>query len=144
MYAQNQASIYARNDVETGVAAATPHKLVLMLFDGAIRSINDAVGQIQRGEAENKGRSITRAVQIIDEGLRASLDIESGGEIAQHLFDLYVYMTKRLLVANLRSDVPILQEVRRLLSDLRVSWAQIEGTAAPAAPGPGRAASLSV
>ena len=72
-----------------------------------------------------KGSAISKAISIIDNGLRASLDKEAGGEIAANLDALYDYMSRRLLHANLKNDVTIIDEVHGLLADLRGAWVEI-------------------
>lgn len=126
------AAAYAKVNVETGVAAASPHKLIMMLFDGAIVSVASAINQLQAGDIAAKGQSISRAISIIDSGLRASLDKSAGGEVAANLEALYGYMCSRLLEANLKNQQGHLEEVQKLLKDLRDAWAAIEPKAAEA------------
>lgn len=126
----NGANAYAKVGIETGVIAASPHKLIVMLFDGAIVSIGNAIQHMHAGEIAAKGRSISKAISIIDNGLRASLDKKAGGEIALSLDALYEYMNNRLLLANINNDENLLIEVQSLLKDLRGSWEAI----APATP----------
>ncbi|HUW27670.1 MAG TPA: flagellar export chaperone FliS [Sulfuriferula sp.] len=133
--ARNNANTYATVGMETGVVAANPHKLIVMLFDGAKAAIANAMQQMQSGETAAKGRAISQAIAIIDSGLRASLDKAAGGEIAVSLDALYEYMSNRLLVANLNNDPAILEEVSSLLSQLREAWEAI-GTPVATAPAP--------
>lgn len=116
------ASAYAKVGIETGVIAASPHRLIVMLFDGAIVAVSSAKQHMQSGSIAAKGQSISKAITIIDSGLRASLDRDTGGEIAQGLDSLYEYMSGRLLEANATNNVDILDEVQRLLEDLRGAW----------------------
>lgn len=95
---------YKNVGIESGVAAADPHKLILMLYQGALLAIASAKNQILRKQIAEKGASITKAIKIIDEGLKACLDVEAGGEIGKNLHDLYDYMNQRLLIANLKND----------------------------------------
>jgi len=118
----NRASAYARVGVETGVTAANPHKLVLMLFDGALASISVAGAAMERKDIPAKGQAVSRAIEIIANGLSASLDKEAGGELAFRLEALYEYMTDRLLHANLHNDAAALEEVAGLLRQLREAW----------------------
>lgn len=124
---------YAKVGVETGVTSASPHQLIVMLFDGALRAIGAAINHMKAGQIAPKGEQISKAILIIDSGLRAALDKKAGGEIAEGLDALYEYMGTRLLQANLKNDVTILEEVQRLLSDLRTTWNAIEA-APPSAP----------
>lgn len=137
--ATSGASAYARVDVETGVAAASPHKLVVMLFEGAMIAISSAIQQMNAGDIAGKGKSISKAITIIDEGLRASLDKKVGGEIALNLDALYEYMSSRLVIANLKNQPAILEEVHQLLKGLKESWEAIapqQNAAAPAETAP--------
>jgi flagellar secretion chaperone FliS len=121
----NPSTAYAKVGVETGVAAASPHKLILMLFDGAVLALSSAAAQMQEKRTVEKGASISRAIDIIANGLKASLDRDVGGELAARLAALYDYMCARLLQANLRNDVATLAEVSRLLSELKGAWEEI-------------------
>ncbi|MFZ6672515.1 flagellar export chaperone FliS [Undibacterium sp. Xuan67W] len=127
----NGANAYAKVGIETGVIAASPHKLIVMLFDGAIVSIGNAIQHLNAGEIAAKGKSISKAISIIDNGLRASLDKKSGGDIAVSLDALYEYMNTRLILANLNNQAELLLEVQNLLKDLRSSWEAIAPTTAP-------------
>ncbi len=110
------------------VAAADPHGLVLLLLDGAIERLALAQGQIKRGEIAQKGETLSRTLAIIDT-LNANLDTASGGELAENLRGLYDYMSRRLLEANLRSDVAALGEVAGLLKEIRAGWQAISPAA---------------
>ena len=112
---------YQRVDVESGVAAASPHKLISMLLHGALKKIAIASGAATRGDLATKGASISGAIRIID-SLRSSLDLRSGAEVGQNLMDLYNYMEVRLVEANRNSDVEILGEVSALLNEIRDGW----------------------
>jgi flagellar secretion chaperone FliS len=135
MFGSRQTGVhaYAKVGMETGVVAASPHKLIVMLFDGALVALNGALNGIRSGNIAEKGKSISKAIMIIDSGLRAALDKKAGGEIAEGLDALYEYMSGRLLAANLNSDPAILEEVQRLLTELRDAWNAIADT--PAATG---------
>lgn len=127
-----RASMYAKVGLETDVQAASPHRLVAMLFDGAFDAMAQAIAAIQAGNVELKGRSLSRAVRILDEGLRAGLDL-SAGPLATDLRELYGYVCMRLTHANLRGDVAAIEECQRLLAPVREAWAAIGQT--PAALG---------
>lgn len=118
----NGASAYAKIGIETGVIAANPHKLIVMLFEGAIASLSNALKHIEAGNIAAKGQSISKAIAIIDNGLRASLDKTVGGEIALSLDSLYEYMSRQLIVANLKNDVNLINEISILLKDLKSTW----------------------
>ncbi len=123
--ARSAANTYATVGMETGVVAANPHKLIVMLFDGAKTAVTNAMQSMKSGETESKGRAISQAIAIIDSGLRASLDKAAGGEIAVSLDALYEYMSNRLLMANLNNEPAILEEVSSLLNQLREAWETI-------------------
>jgi flagellar protein FliS len=125
---------YANVGLETGIAAASPHKLIVMLYDGALVALLGAKNNMAAGNIAAKGSAISKAITIIDNGLRASLDKEAGGEIAANLDALYDYMSRRLLEANLKNDTAIVDEVHRLLSDLREAWVAIGDKAGQPAP----------
>lgn len=135
MFGSRQTGVhaYAKVGMETGVVAASPHKLIVMLFDGALVALGTALHSMRDGNIGEKGKSISKAIMIIDSGLRAALDKKAGGEIAEGLDALYEYMSGRLLTANLTNDTAILEEVQRLLSELRDAWNAIAD--APAVTG---------
>lgn len=122
------AKTYSTIGVETGVAAASPHSLILMLYDGALQAIGDARRHLEARAPADKGRAVSRAISIIDEGLKGCLDRSTGGEIASHLAELYDYMCRRLLLASLKDDRAGFDEVARLLNELRGAWATIAAT----------------
>ena len=135
MFGSRQTGVhaYAKVGMETGVVAASPHKLIVMLFDGALVSVSSAILHMKSGNVAEKGAAISKAIMIIDSGLRAALDKKAGGEIAEGLDALYEYMSARLLTANINNDPAILEEVQRLLTELRDAWNAIADT--PAATG---------
>lgn len=138
---------YNKVDIESGVNAADPHKLILMLYQGALLAIISAKNQILREETAAKGASISKAITIIDEGLKACLDKNAGGELAQNLSSLYDYMNQRLLIANLKNDTDILDEVSQLLTELKGAWESIRSgisSALPATPTIGRQQTISI
>ncbi|HUG22549.1 flagellar export chaperone FliS [Piscinibacter sp.] len=122
---QGFSNAYRRVGIETGVESASPHRLVAMLFDGAIESIAQARGAMQAGQIEAKGRAIGRAARIVDEGLKSNLNGAAGGALASDLGELYAYVTRRLMHANLHNDAAALDECQRLLEPLRQAWASI-------------------
>jgi flagellar protein FliS len=143
---QRGVNAYAKVGLETGVGAASPHKLIVMLYDGALVAVLSALTNMKAGQIAAKGAAISKAITIIDNGLRAALDKKAGGEIAEGLDALYEYMSARLLQANLNNQPEVLEEVHKLLSDLRDAWnaigAQGGQPAAPAAPAGARPATL--
>jgi len=127
------ANAYTQVGLETSVSGASPHRLIVLLFDGAIASLSTAQFCMQNKDVAGKGSSINRAITIVDSGLRASLNVKVGGEVAQTLDNLYAYMSHRLLVANLQNDPAIVFEVMNMLKDIRESWAAINPDRAPLA-----------
>lgn len=128
------ARTYTQIGVETGVADASPHSLILMLYDGAKQAIAEAGVHLAAGRIAEKGRAMSRAIAIIDEGLKGCLDPGSG-DIANQLSQLYDYMCRRLLLASLKNERSGLDEVSHLLDELRGAWAKIDpSAAAPALP----------
>jgi flagellar secretion chaperone FliS len=119
---------YSSAQAHGGVAAADPHRLIVMLMDGALERITTARGCLARGETAEKARLINRAVSIIGE-LRTSLDFKGGGQIAANLGELYDYMCRRLLKANGENRVEMLDEVSKLLQEIRTAWAAIPNEA---------------
>lgn len=144
MYPSNTAaSAYAKVDLETGVAAANPHKLILMLFEGAQLSIRCAAKHMREGDIGAKSAAISKAIDIVGGGLRAALDLQKGGEIAARLDALYDYMCQRLFAANVKNQTEMLEEVNSLLEELRTAWKQIGTPTDAAAPAVMRGASHS-
>ncbi len=123
---------YSQVVVESGVADADPHKLILMLFEGAIKAVAKARLAMTKGEIAPKCEAIAKAIAIVQEGLQLSLDVKAGGELAENLNGLYEYMIHRLVFANLKNQVEPLDEVGKLLVDLKNAWAAI----APKQPQP--------
>lgn len=119
------ANAYARVGVESGVMSADPHQLIVMLFDGAQAAIRAARIHMQAGNSAEKGRSISKALDIVNNGLAAALDREQGGDIAEQLGSLYSYIARLLLTANLRNDEASLDEAERLLEDIASAWREI-------------------
>ena len=132
---RNAAHAYANVGLETGVVAANPHQLIVMLYEGAELAVRIAIRHMNEGDLAKKSAAITKASSIILDGLRAALDPKQGGEIAQRLGALYDYMNNRLMLAHVKNQTAPLEEVLGLLRELRGAWQQI-GTAARTAPQP--------
>lgn len=122
--AHRASHLYSKVGVETDVLSASPHRLVAMLFDGLFEAMNQGLGAIQTRNTELKNRSLSRAVRILDEGLKAGLKLDAG-PLATDLRDLYVYTCKRLTHANLHGDAEAVEECQRLLQPIREAWASI-------------------
>ena len=119
-------SLYSQVGVETGVSGATPHQLVAMLFDGFMEALAQGRGAMRSDEPGAKGLALGRAVRIVEEGLRAGLDLNAGGTLARDLDELYTYLTMRLTLANIRNDETMLDECQRLVQPLQEAWQAIE------------------
>ncbi|MFC5303299.1 flagellar export chaperone FliS [Azospira restricta] len=135
----NPVNAYKTVGIETAVQGASPHQLIILLFEGAKQAIIIAQAHLRNGEVGEKGLAISKAIDIILNGLRVSLNTEDGGELAKNLYALYDYMGRRLLHANLHNDPAALDEVLGLLTEIQGAWIEIrdevEGTAANKATG---------
>lgn len=109
----------------TAVSQADPHQLVMLLYDGAIAAVLQGKHALQTGDVATKASTISKALRIIDEGLRACLEDKGDPSMVANLRALYDHMINRLLSANLHGDVAALDEVARLLGELRSAWASI-------------------
>lgn len=128
---KRQLGAYQQVHVTTGVDGASPHRLVQMLFQGLLDSFAQARGAMRQGNIEAKGEAIGRAVRIIEEGLKAGLNVDEGGRLAEDLRDLYAYVTMRLTYANRHNDEAVIAECARLIEPLSKAWDEI-GTKAAA------------
>ncbi len=126
----NQSALksYQSLNLHAQVSEASPHQLVQLMLDGALARIAAARGSLDAGELGRKGELIGKAIGLV-EGLRVALDVEKGGELAGNLHDLYEYIGRRLLEANLHNDASILEESANLLREIRDGWASIAGHA---------------
>lgn len=112
---------YREMGAEASITDASPHRLIRLLLQGVLDRIAAAKGHMQRGEVAPKCECIGKAIDIIG-GLRGALDHEQGGEIAENLKAIYDYSELRLLEANLKNDGARLDEVARLLGEIRAAW----------------------
>ncbi|MCB1786277.1 MAG: flagellar export chaperone FliS [Chromatiaceae bacterium] len=112
---------YGKVAAESEVAYANPHRLVQMLMEGVLDKVATAKGCIERNDLAGKSRQISWAMSIVN-GLRSSLDMETGGEIAVNLDDLYAYMTRRLIDASAQNDAAALSEVIDLMLEIKGAW----------------------
>jgi flagellar protein FliS len=126
------ASAYNRVGLETSVQGADPHELINLLFNGLLETLTVARGAMEREDIAAKGRAITKAVRLLDEGLKGGLSPE-GGELSVNLGNLYDYCILRLTQANIHNDVKALDEVRGLIEPIAESWRAIR----PAVPAQG-------
>lgn len=116
---------YEQVNLETCVSQASPHQLIVLLYDGALNAIKLAKLYIQKGNIAGKGMAISKAINIVDNGLKSCLDLEKGGEIAENLDRLYHYISQQLVLANLYNDQDKLQNCFDLLNNIAESWREI-------------------
>lgn len=123
------AGAYARVGVETSVMSATPHQLITMLFEGASTAIGLARHYMTVGDIPAKSSAISKAIGIVEEGLKASLDPDAGGPegaaLTANLSALYDCVVQRLLYANLRNDPHWLDQAEELLENVASAWRAI-------------------
>ena len=124
MYNTAAVNEYKQVNTKAAVESADPHTLVKMLIDGALERVNIAKLNMSQGDIVHKGENISRAISIID-GLKISLDMKDGGEIAHNLASLYDYMQRKLLEANLHNKVENLDEVLSLINEIKAGWQAI-------------------
>lgn len=123
--ARNAISAYQKVGIDAAIEVADPYRLILLLFAGAQTAIGKARAAMQQQQIAAKGEAISKAIDIIGNGLKVSLDIEQGGELAERLYALYDYMVLRLLRANLDNDLRALEEVAALLEEIHGAWREI-------------------
>lgn len=123
--ARHALSQYQDVGIKASVQGASPHRLIGLLLEGALARINTALANLRRGAIGNKAKDVTVALSIVG-GLRGSLDMERGGEVAQNLDDLYDYIQRGLLLANARNDEAGLEEAHALLSQIKRGWDGID------------------
>ena len=122
MYGAKGTQAYAQIGVESAVMSASQQQLVTMLFDGALSALIRARLFIQDGNQQGKGLSLSKAINIIENGLKVGLDEDSRDELTQNLRSLYAYMVRRLLQANLHNDVSAVEEVEALIRNIADAW----------------------
>ncbi|MCG2596647.1 flagellar export chaperone FliS [Achromobacter insuavis] len=113
---------YADIGLETQVLGASPERLITLLYLGARAAIGQARIHLQEGRVAERGAAISKAIKIVDEGLKTGLNMEAGGEIAANLARLYDYIVRTLLTANLKANAEQLDIADRLLADLAEAW----------------------
>jgi len=125
---QQNINQYQKVSIESGVDAANPIELIVMLYDGAILSCNSAIPFVKNKDYKNKGHFLYKAIRIIQSGLKMSLNFEEGGDISVNLDALYTHMTQQLVKANIENTEEPINEVVRLLTELREAWLAISKT----------------
>ncbi|RPH29227.1 flagellar export chaperone FliS [Buttiauxella warmboldiae] len=126
MYSKSVSKAYAQVDLESQLAGASPHELISMLYDGANNAVLRAKIYFEMGNIAKRGEMISKAINIIDNGLRTSLDHEKGQHIAGDLDRLYEYMSRTLLEANRKNSPEQLNSVSEILTNLSITWKEIE------------------
>ncbi|HBZ4245475.1 flagellar protein FliS [Klebsiella aerogenes] len=132
MYNRSGTQAYAQVSLESSAMSASPHQLIVMLFDGALNALLRAHILMNQGDIAGKGLALSKAINIIDNGLKSGLDHQQGGEIADNLAALYDYMKRRLMQANLHNDEAAIVEVVKLLENIADAWRQIGPNYQPA------------
>lgn len=122
----NPIAAYQQVDREADIRGSSPHRLIVLLFDGAIAALDDAERNMGQKKIAEKSSAIAKAASIIAEGLAASLNLQAGGELAQNLNALYDYMVRRLMMANIQNDIGALREVRSLLGEIGEAWREMD------------------
>ncbi len=125
MYNTSGVQAYQQVGLESAVMNASPHELIVMLFDGALSALVRARLFLESGQIAQKGETLSKAIAIIDNGLKAGLNMEVESELPGNLAALYDYMVRRLLYANLRNDIDAIFEVEGLLNNIADAWKQI-------------------
>lgn len=125
MYGANGTQAYAKIGVESAVMSATQPQLMTLLFDGAVSAVVRARLFMQEGNIAGKGGAISKAINIIEAGLKQGLDEASGDELTLNLISLYSYMVRRLVEANISNDVAALEEVEKLLRNIADAWKEV-------------------
>jgi flagellar protein FliS len=125
MYSANGTQAYAKIGVESSVMSANQQQLITLLFDGAISALVRARLFMQDNNIQGKGNSISKAINIIEGGLKQGLDEQSGDDLTANLIGLYAYMVRRLVQANLHNDVEALEEVEGLLRNIADAWKEV-------------------
>lgn len=126
MYTARGPQAYAQVSLQSKLSGATPHQLITMLFDGAHSALARAQIYMENGRIAERGEMLSKAINIIDNGLRAGLDHEKGKGISEDLESLYAYLSRTLLQANLTNDVMLVSHVDELLMNIATAWKEIE------------------
>lgn len=118
----NPITAYKQVDLDAAVQGSDPHQLIVLLFDAAEAALRKAQDQLAARDVVGKGESLNKAIEIILDGLVASLNVEKGGELAEKLKALYLYMVSRLVHANAQMDASAVTEVQGLLANIAGAW----------------------
>ncbi|AXS79198.1 flagellar export chaperone FliS [Dechloromonas sp. HYN0024] len=121
----NPIASYQQISIESDIRGADPHRLIVLLFDGAESAMQQALVLLAANDYKGKSDALMKAIDIILSGLSASLDTEQGGDLAQNLKALYEYMVSRLVYANVHKDAAAIREVQGLLGEIASAWREI-------------------
>jgi len=121
----NPIASYKQMDSEADIRGSDPHRLILLLFEGASVALDQAKAKMAINDYPGKSDAIVKAIAIIADGLSASLNVEAGGELAINLKAIYDYMIQRLIHANVHMDVPAVDEVQTLLEEIGGAWREM-------------------
>ena len=119
---RRSAQAYANIGLETEVFSASPEHLITLLFNGAQAAIMKARLHMENNNIEGRGMAISKAIDIVDSGLKASVDLTAGGELAKNLVETYDLIIRNLLLANLKADLDKLALAEQLLTDIGSAW----------------------
>lgn len=128
MYGAKGTQAYAKIEVESAVMSASQQQLVIMLFDGALSALVRARLFLADGNIPAKGLALSKAINIIENGLKVGLVENNGDELTQNLIALYAYMVRRLLHANVNNDASAIEEEENLLRNIADGWKEVAGT----------------
>ena len=112
---------YRKVSLESELSVASPHRVIQMMFEGALQRLAQSRYAIENNDIENKGIYIGKAIGIIT-GLNNSLNMEAGGEIANNLSDLYDFMLRKISEANLNNDVQAIDDVSEIIRTIKEGW----------------------
>nr|WP_252738465.1 flagellar export chaperone FliS [Saccharophagus degradans] len=115
---------YAKVSCEANIGVASPHELIQMLYDGALQRIVQAKGAIQHNQVGVKGKKINETIAIIN-GLRENLDVDNGGDLANNMEMLYIYILSVLNKAHQKNDIALLDEAAQLIGNMASAWREI-------------------
>lgn len=119
---QRSVQAYANIGLETEVLSASPEHLITLLFRGARAAILKARLHMQNGNIQGRGEALSKAIDIVDSGLKASVDLEAGGELSRNLVATYELIIRNLLLANLNADAGKLDLAEQLLTNIAEAW----------------------
>lgn len=116
---------YQQIGQDSDILGADPHRLIVLLFDGAEAAMNQAQSCLAAKDIRGRSEALIKAIDIIVSGLSASLNQEQGGDLAKNLSALYDYMVNRLLYANLHQDAAAITEVQKLMTEISSAWREM-------------------